>query len=135
MDKAKLSDLIEKHPHKTIPKTLIQGWVKPLPSVGITRGGGDPKSVKKGDVYFHGIFQHPIVVVKVNPDGLCIGMLLTSNVNCNTILEQCDSRFYYSSFITKSLHLFDPSKNKFIGVYDNNAHLTSAYNRIKNNIL
>ena len=73
-------------------KSKLISWTKGLPRSGSqTR----PTKIKLGDVFFHPIFMHPYVLLEKREDGWLCG-LITTEEDCNEILEQCNSRFFGS---------------------------------------
>lgn len=105
----------------------LNKWIDSLPNYSPNR---NVDRVNKGDVLFHPIFNHPIVVLKVRKDGI-IGALLTTEDTCAEILEPCKSRMFSTSYITTNLiYIKDYKKFKLRGLYDNNRHLTKVHKKL-----
>lgn len=86
---------------------------------------------KVGDVFMHYIFKHPVILLKYSKKNGWLCGLLTSDENCDRILEKTQSRFFTQGFFTK--HLFvetNPQKYTFVGVYDNNKHLSTVVKQL-----
>lgn len=107
----------------------LNKWIDHLPNYTPNR---TVDKINKGDVLFHPIFQHPIVVLKVHKQGV-ICSVLTTEPKCVEILEPCRSRMFNNSYITTNLIMVkDYHDLKLRGLYDNNRHLTKVYNKLKN---
>jgi hypothetical protein len=127
MDKGALLEKI-KSPYT---KEQLVAWITSMPGVVKTK----PDTFKVGDVFMSRIFHHPIVLLrKRKSDWICT--VLTSEESCKEILEPCESRFYKNSFFTKALFTTQDLENcSFMGVYENNKHLTEVYKKLKQSLL
>lgn len=128
MVKDELTELIKQQNFNGEIKKKILGWVKALPKDDLTKI--NPTIFKKGDVYYHPIFNHPVVVLKKVKDE-AIGVLLTSNCECEVVLEKCRSRHFDTSYLTKNLLLIQPEGMKFMGVFENNKQLSDVHKKLK----
>lgn len=89
-----------------------------------------PTRYKKGDTLMHPIFRHPYVLLEKSEDGWICG-LLTSEENCNEILEKCNSRFFESSFFTKVLFTVNEPIGTYMFPFDNNRQTNSILVKLK----
>ena len=89
-----------------------------------------PVKNKVGDVYMHGAFHHPYILLeKKGESWVCC--LMTTEPACNEILEPCRSRFFQTSYITKSFFTDTKPQGTFMGVYDNTRHLKKINLKLK----
>lgn len=109
-------------------KDQLVSWVSSLPG---STGTKKPDISKVGDVYMHPIFGHPYVLLQKNKGSWLCGML-TSNGDCEEVLEQCKSRFFTTSYITKNLlHITGSPVGSWANVYDNNKHLKEVLVKLR----
>jgi len=112
---------------ETFNKENLIKWVSGLPG---STGNLKPSYSKKGDVYMHPIFQHPYVLLKkMDEDWLCT--LLTTDVDCEEILEPCDSRFFGTSHFTKVLFTIKEPSGGFCNPYENKKQLKSVLKKLR----
>lgn len=79
-----------------------------------------PSNFKKGDVFFHYGLNHPVVLLKRLKDDEWLVVLLSTTFREETILEKCRSRFFNSSYFTKTLTNFMIEEHSFYwGYFDN----------------
>jgi hypothetical protein len=126
MDKVELRRLIS-NGNPSIEKIL--GWVNSLPSnlesdiiTDTPISKVKPIKNKIGDVYMHGAFKHPYILLE-NKGNYWLCGLLTSESRCPEILEPCKSRFFDGKYITKALFTASEISGSFVGCYDNSRHL------------
>jgi len=100
-------------------------WIDCLPTARCNK----PTKIKKGDVFMHPVFRHPYVFLKKNEDAW-VCTILTHNGDFEQVLEQCNSRFFHDSYISKVLFTIGEPVGSFMGVYDNTKQLNSAYNKL-----
>lgn len=128
MDKLQLIEFIK---DKKYTHEQLLGWVNSLPGGTIDRS---PIVYNRGDVLTHPVFKHPYILLKKRKDNwLCT--LLTSDPNCNEMLEECNSRFFKDNYVTKVLFTTTIVVGKFINMYDNNkqlSHITKQLQTILN---
>ena len=120
-----LKKLADANPN--IKNSDIVNWVMALPS-NVSKIE-PPNKIKVGDVFMHPVFQHPYIILNIKGDSY-VCCLLTTEPTFSEILEACDSRFFSTSFITKTLLTVGVDanlKHTFYGVYENNKHLKKAY--------
>ena len=125
MDKAQL---VEKIKGKNYTHEQLIGWINCLPG---STGTKKPTVNKVGDVFMHPIFLHPYVLLEKNKDGIWICGLLTTDEKYEQILEPCNSRFFSTSFFTKTLFTLSAPIGAYCNVYDNNKHLKSIIKSLK----
>lgn len=125
MDKVTLLEKLNDPKYK-YDNDLLKKWIKHLPS-GVLL----PNDIKRGDVYMHPIFSHPYIFIEDKGDyWLCV--ILTSNGDFEEVLEPCNSRFFHRSYIVKSFFTITGKPvGRFMGVYDNNKHLTKVCKKLK----
>ena len=85
---------------------------------------------KVGDVYMHGAFKHPYVLLE-KKEGYWICGLLSTEPTCNEILEPCRSRFFPDSYITRTLFTSAQVLGTFMKTYDNTPHLKKVTVKLK----
>ena len=112
---------------QTLDKDKLLGWINSMPKTG---GKVVPSSYKVGDVFMHPIFQHPYILLE-NKNKLWMCVLLTSDSEFREILEPCESRFFDTSFICKSLFTTKEPIGSFMGVYENLQHLKKIHKGLK----
>jgi len=118
MNKAELLSKVKKG---SFTNEQLVSWIECLPG---SSGNRKPTLHKVGDV-----FKHPYVLLKKSKnDWVCT--LLTSENNCDEILEPANSRFFGDNYITKSLFTVKNINGSFYGVYDNNKHLKEVYTKL-----
>jgi hypothetical protein len=101
-------------------------WLESLPNVNKIK----PNEYKVGDVLFHKHFKHPYVLLEYKDGWIC--GLLTSNENCLEVLEQCNSRFFFDSYFTKTLFMVEKVENEFmLGVFDNNKQIKRILSKLR----
>ena len=125
MDKYQIIDKVNNK--GDLAKKDLLHMLKLLPNYDKVR----PNNIKKGDVYMHPIFQHPYIFIE-EKDSYWICTLLTSDSKYEQVLEKCDSRFFTESYITKTLFTLSEKMGSFMGVYDNNRHLSKITKNLKN---
>jgi hypothetical protein len=125
MDKKQLSEKVKKGNYT--PEQLLN-WIQCLPG---SSGTHKPTKNKVGDVYMHPVFMHPYVLLEKKKDGIWICGLLTSDEKYEQILEPCISRFFISSFFTKTLFTLSSPIGAYCNVYDNNPHLKRVIKELK----
>ena len=89
-----------------------------------------PMRNKVGDVYMHGAFKHPYVLLE-KKDGYWLAGLLSTEPTCNEILEPCRSRFFPDSFITRTMFTVTDTLGIFMNTYDNTPHLKKVTAKLK----
>lgn len=110
-----------------INKSNVIGWINTMPSANKIK----PTEFKVGDVFIHPIFKHPCVLLE-NKKEFWLCSLLTTESECNEILEICKSRFFSASYFTNVLFTIkDPNDMTFIGVYENNTHIKHILSKLK----
>lgn len=125
MDKTQLIDKVKTL--QTIDKTQLLGWLQAMPSTELRP---KPTTNKVGDVYMHNVFKHPYVLLdKRGEEWICT--ILTTEATCSEILEQCNSRFFVNSYITKVMFTMKEVNGTFLGVYENSKHLKKVMNDLK----
>jgi len=137
----KKEDLIKKIKEKgpTHSKDTLISWIIQLEPESektidkpdeIHSKGRKPIKNKIGDVYMHGAFKHPYVLLE-KKEGFWLCGLLTTEPACNEILEPCRSRFFPSSFITRTLFTVTEQRGSFLNTYDNTPHLKKVILKLK----
>jgi len=124
MDKYILLDKIKKG--NFTPEQLIV-WVQSLPGSSATK---KPSKNKVGDVYMHPVFQHPYVLLEKKNDVWICG-LFTTNSNYEQILEPCNSRFFSTSFFTKTLFTISEPIGSYCNVFDNNIQIKKVIKQLR----
>lgn len=125
MDKLQLLDKVNSL--QTIDKSQLISWIKSMPN---SESRPSPTTNKIGDVYMHSIFKHPYVLLAKRGEVWLCG-LLTSSSDCCEILEQGQSRFFSTSYFTKSLFTITNVQGNFLGVYENKKHLKKVFDSLK----
>lgn len=115
--------LIQRIKEKKYTHEELLKWIPQLPS------RVKPIYHKVGDVHFHPIFKHPLIILKKVKSGWLCG-LLTTEVDCPEIIEPCQSRFFDNSFFTKVLFITPEIKGGYITVYDNPKHLKKVTTKL-----
>jgi len=105
----------------------LLGWLQALPN---STPKVKPNEYQIGDVFMSSAFCHPYVILKKHREGF-ICSLFTSNAGCPEVLEQCQSRFFAQSYITKTLFITTEVQGSFMGVYQNNRHLKEVLIKLK----
>lgn len=123
--------LIQKVKEGKFDNNKLITWIGSLPNDSLK---AKPISYKVGDLFFHNIFKHPYVLLEKKKDNWICG-LLTSNGECDEVLEICKSRFFSDSYITKALFTVSEIKGAYIGSYDNNRHLKDVLRKLKEELL
>ena len=108
-------------------KEQLLSWIECLPNTTLKI---KPTEWKAGDVLMHSFFVHPYVLLKKTKEGWLCG-LFTSNEGCPEILEQCQSRFFPSSYITKTLFITTEVHGSLMGVYQNDKHLREVLKQLR----
>jgi hypothetical protein len=90
-----------------------------------------PTSFKRGDVLLHKAFSHPYVLLE-NKDNMWFCGLLTTEIKCAEILEQCNSRMFSDSYFTNVLFTMQEPDGKFLSVFDNSSQVRSVLKKLKN---
>ena len=98
-------------------KDKIVAWVSSLQGSQSVINS-KPTQYKKGDVLMHTIFRHPYVLLE-KKDDYWICVLLTSNANCEEVLEACNSRFFPDSYFTMNLFTVKEPTGTFGNVFEN----------------
>lgn len=124
VDKLELKEKIKSGKYDQVK---LLAWVECLPS---TTTKVKPATNKIGDVFMHPIFGHPYVLLK-NIEDSWICTLLTSESTCPEVLEECKSRFFPFSYITKALFTASSLQGSFMGVFDNKSQLTKVHKQLK----
>ena len=119
--------LLEKVKAGNYSKEQLIGWIGCLPNTTLKI---KPTEWKSGDVLMHSFFSHPYILLKKTKEGWICG-LLTSNEGCPEVLEQCQSRFFPISYITKTLFITTEVHGSLMGVYQNDRHLREVLNQLK----
>lgn len=120
-------DIIEKVKKGNYNQNQLLGWLQALPN---STPKIKPSEYQIGDVFMSSAFCHPYVLLKKHREGFICG-LLTSNAGCPEVLEQCQSRFFGQSYITKTLFITTDVQGSFMGVYQNNKHLKEVLIKLK----
>lgn len=92
---------------------------------------GIPTKYKKGDTLMHPIFRHPYVLME-QKDGSWICGLLTSESECNEILEKCRSRFFAESYFTKVIFTVEDPIGTYMFPFDNGRQINKVLKELKN---
>lgn len=101
-------------------------WIKELDDYFL-----HPSEYKEGDILFFYPFNHPFVILKDLPEHYIV-VMLTSSVNCQDILEKCDSRFLNGSFFTTNLvRITKGFTYNYMGTYEDEWYLGVIYEKIK----
>lgn len=108
---------------KSVTLEQVKGWLDCLPAVASKL---KPTEFKVGDVIMNNGLHHPIVLLKKVSDGWVCG-LLTTEPTCESILEACVSRFFATSFFTKTLVRTKEPQGTFMGVFENKVQLKAVY--------
>jgi hypothetical protein len=119
--------LIEKVKAGKYSQEQLLNWIGCLPNTTLKI---KPIEWKSGDVLMHSFFSHPYILLKKTKEGWLCG-LLTSNEGCPEVLEQCQSRFFPSSYITKTLFITTEVHGSLMGVYQNDKHLREVLKKLK----
>lgn len=110
-----------------INKSSVIGWINSIPSANKIK----PIEFKIGDVFMHPVFKHPCVLLEKKKEFWLCGILTTES-ECNEILEICKSRFFNASYFTKVLFTIqNPNDMSFLGVYENNSHIKHILSKLK----
>lgn len=121
--------ILEKVKSGSYSQQQLMGWLGAMPNPP-----KKPTEYKVGDVFMHGVFKHPYVILKQRKnDWVC--SLLTSEDTCPEVLEICQSRFFATNYFTKALFTVSEVQGGFVGIYDNNKHLREVYLKLKQNLL
>lgn len=91
---------------------------------------GVPTKYKKGDTLMHPIFRHPYVLMEQKGDDWVCG-LLTSNPDCDEILEKCKSRFFSESHFTKVLFTVSNPIGSFMFPFENTRQVNKVLKDLK----
>lgn len=91
---------------------------------------GVPAGYKKGDTLMHPIFRHPYVLMEQKGDEWICG-LLTSNSDCDEILEKCKSRFFSESYFTKVLFTVNKPIGTFMFPFENSRQVNKVLKDLK----
>jgi hypothetical protein len=124
MDKKLLIEKVKKG--NFTPEQLLT-WITCLPGSSATR---KPSKNKIGDVYMHPVFQHPYVLLERKGDVWICG-LFTTDSTYEQILEPSKSRFFTTSFFTKTLFTLSEPVGSYCNVFDNNAQIKSVTKQLK----
>lgn len=93
-----------------------------------------PTYIKKGDVItcHQGVKSRPSVIIKVQKDGTCIYIPLTSTENVHCMTES-KSRFFAEGCFSKSFSVCTQefALDNFVGVYDNMKYVNKAIKELK----
>ena len=108
----------------------LKGWVGALP--GKKGGAIRPNEVRVGDVFIHDIFSHPYILLEKHDEGWWLCGLLTTDSACEEIYCSSRSRFFADSYFTRVLLSVKEHTGAFYGVYDNNRHLKTVTEGLKN---
>lgn len=112
---------------ETFNKENLIKWISGLPG---STGNLKPSYCKTGDVYMHPIFQHPYVLLKkMNDEWLCT--LLTTDAECDEVLESCESRFFITSHFTKVLFTIKEPIGGFCNPYENKKQLKLVLKKLR----
>lgn len=122
--------LLKKVIDNELSKSDLIESIRALPS---SKFIGKPTYFKKGDIFYHPHFYHPIIILKSVKE-LYTCVVISSTVKEGVTFEQCRSRFFKESYFTPTL-LGIPFKElkgfRMIGVYDNNKQLNEIYKQLK----
>lgn len=124
MDKYILLDKIKKG--NFTPEQLTV-WVQSLPGSSATK---KPSKNKVGDVYMHPVFQHPYVLLEKKNDVWICG-LFTTDEKYQQILEPCNSRFFTTSFFTKTMFTISEPIGPYCNVFDNNTQIKKVLKQLR----
>ena len=124
MDKYILLDKIKKG---NFTPDQLTTWVQSLPGSSATK---KPSKNKVGDVYMHPVFQHPYVLLEKKGDVWICG-LFTTDEKYQQILEACNSRFFTTSFFTKTMFTLNEPVGPYCNVFDNNAQIKKVLKQLR----
>lgn len=105
----------------------LVSWINCLPILESKR---KPIEYRTGDVFMHGVFRHPYILLKKRKNDWVCG-LLTSDETCPEVLEACQSRFFNEKYITKTMFVVTEIQGSFINVYQNDKHLKEVHLKLK----
>jgi hypothetical protein len=124
MDKKLLLDKVKKGNYTS---DQLLNWIQCLPG---STGTHKPSINKVGDVYMHPVFQHPYVLLERKGDVWICG-LLTTDEKYEQILEPCKSRFFVTSYFTKTLFTMNEPIGAYCNVFDNNQQIKKVIKQLR----
>jgi hypothetical protein len=78
----------------------------------------------------HPVFQHPYVLLERKGDVWICG-LLTTDEKYEQILEPCKSRFFVTSYFTKTLFTMNEPIGAYCNVFDNNQQIKKVIKQLR----
>lgn len=122
MTKNELVHIVSKQ--ETLDKSKVLTWIKQLANDSVV-----VNKLAVGDVVMFKPFSHPAIIFKIKKNNYICG-LLTTNEDCDGLIEKCKCRFLENSYFTATLMSTTQLYGKFMGVYENKKHLKEVYNKI-----